>query len=227
MKEENDIKVILDICEAFIFDMDGTIVDLEELNYRGYLQTVKESFDLDLSEIEYLKHFAGSRTAEGFQSYLKEQDIIEYEVEELVRNFRNIKRENLENKTKEVVSLKEGVKKYFEYLKSEDKKICLATSTVEEFVNIIIEFFNLSEYFNTIITAEDVTEGKPSPQVYKFALDKLGTNKEKSVVFEDSKNGIASAKNAGVLCVGILTKGLNDKFVTKADFVIRSYLELI
>lgn len=133
----------------------------------------------------------------------------------------------MQNNIAEVVLLKDGVIEYFDFLKSEGKKIALATSTVKEFVDLVIVHFGFGKYFDLVLTAEDVSKGKPDPEIYNIAVARFNADKEKCVVFEDSKNGIQSAQNASVFCIGIHTKGLNDDFVQNADFVIEDYRELI
>ncbi len=212
--------------KAFIFDMDGTIIDLEELNHKGYADTIKKSFDIELTNEDYQKYFSGTRTADAFNGFLKSKSVSDYEVEELIKDFRDGKRYNLKNNPDEVVFLKRGVVAFLENLKKGGLATCLATSTVKEFVDIILGHFDLNKFLDVVLTADDVTKGKPDPQIYNIAIDRLDVKKDEAVVFEDSKNGIDSAKNAGILCVGIWTKGLNDEFVKKADFVVEDYKKI-
>ncbi len=218
-----DLNKILKTKTAFIFDMDGTILDMENLNYSGYKETVKEFFNLELDNSKYQQYFSGSRTARGFKDFLQSNNITDYNVDKLIKAFREIKRTNLINKPESVTKLKPGIIDYLEKLKQSNKKIALATSTVKEFVDIILNYYDLVKFFDVILTAEDVTKGKPDPQIYNIAVFKLDVNKEESVVFEDSKNGILSAKKAKIFCVGIHTKGLNDRYANKADTVISDY----
>lgn len=213
--------------QYFIFDMDGTLVDLEELNHKGYAVTVEEFFALTLTNEDYQKYFSGTRTAEAFHGFLQSKKVGEYDVDELIRHFRSIKRDKLINTPEEVVSLKKGAKKYLEYLQGRDFAVCLATSTVPEFVTAITRHFDIDRLFDLTLTADDVTIGKPDPQIYNTAIEKLQASKEAAIVFEDSKNGIESAKNAGIVCVGIHTRGLNDEYVHNADYVIEDFLSLI
>lgn len=115
---------------------------------------------------------------------------------------------------------------YLKYLKEKGYKTCLATSTVKEFVDVILKHYGLLEYFDEVLTADDVTKGKPDPQIYNIALKRLMVSKGEAIVFEDSKNGVSSAKNAGIYCIGILTKGLNEDYVYSADSVIENYKDL-
>jgi beta-phosphoglucomutase len=212
--------------KAFIFDMDGTIIDLEELNHKGYAETIKKFFNITLNNDDYQKYFSGTRTAEAFDGFLKSKQINDYDVNKLISDFREGKRYNLKNNPDEVGFLKKGIANFLNSLKQKGYSTCLATSTVKEFVDIILEHFQLKTLFDIVLTADDVTKGKPNPQIYNTAIDRLDITREEAVVFEDSKNGIASAQNAGIFCVGILTKGLNDDYVKNADFVIEDFEEI-
>ena len=213
--------------QCFIFDMDGTLVNLEELNKKGYQLTIKKFFDIELSHDDYQKYFSGTRTAEAFNGYLKSKNISDYNVDELIKDFRTIKEYELINNTKEVAKLIDGAREYLEQLKSQNKTIILATSTIKKFVDIILGKFEIIQYFDHIVTAEDVTKGKPDPEIFNIAQDKSQREKESCVVFEDSKNGINAALASEMLCIGIHTKGLNDDFVDSADYVISNYKDLI
>jgi HAD superfamily hydrolase (TIGR01509 family) len=212
---------------CFIFDMDGTLINLENLNHTSYSNTIKEYFDMEISNDEYQRYFSGTKTAKAFKGYLESKGIKEYDVDELIKHFRKQKRYNLENNFDNSVKLIEGAKEYLTVLKSMDKKLVLATSTIKDFVEIIVNKLDIQKYFDTIITAEDITKGKPNPDIFLLALNKSGFSKEEAVIFEDSKNGISAALASEMLCIGIRTKGRNDDWVGNADFVINNYNEIL
>ena len=218
---------LLNTKQCFIFDMDGTLINLEELNHTSYSNTIKEYFKQEINNDDYQKYFSGTKTAKAFEGYLKNKNINNFNTEELITHFRKQKRYNLENNFKQCVTLIEGAQEYLELLKSKNKTIILATSTIKDFVDIITQKLDLIKYFNHIITAEDITKGKPDPEIFFLALKKSKIEKEKAVVFEDSKNGISAGVSSGILCIGIHTKGLNDKWVNNADLVINNYKEIL
>jgi len=221
------LKEILKRKQCHIFDMDGTLVNLEKLNHSSYASTIEKYFKIDFSNGNYQKFFSGSKTADGFNSFLKSKNISDYDVDELIKDFRKKKNFNLQNNFENCVFLIEGAREYLTHLKNSKKTIILATSTIKKFTNIIIEKLEIKNFFDLIITAEDITKGKPDPEIFDLAVEKSNAQKSETVVYEDSRNGIASAKNAGILSVGIHTKGLNDLTVKDADYIIRSFKELI
>jgi HAD superfamily hydrolase (TIGR01509 family) len=218
---------LLSTKQCFIFDMDGTLINLEELNHTSYSNTIKEFFDMEIDNDDYQKYFSGTRTAKAFEGYLESKNITEFNTDELIKHFRKQKRYNLENNFDNCVTLINGAREYLKLLKSNNKTIILATSTIKDFVDIIVDKLQLSEFFNHVITAEDISNGKPDPEIFLLAIKKANLEKSNAVVFEDSKNGISAGLASGILCVGIHTKGLNDKWVTNADIVIGDYNEIL
>lgn len=210
---------------TFIFDMDGTIIDAEKLNISGYTDTIKNFFNIEISHDDYQKYFSGTKTAKAFEGFLQSKNIDNYNTDDLVKYFRVIKRKNLIEEPDKVLTIFPYVKEFLQSLKG--RKVILATSTISEFTQIILKHFDIYQYFNTILTAEDIKEGKPNPEIYLKALEISKSEKETSVIFEDSKSGIEAALNSGIYCIGIHTKGLNDDYVNTANEVIESYQEVI
>ena len=222
------MKAIINSKNTFIFDMDGTLVNLELLNRNSFKDTVKLFFNHKLTNDEYQKYFSGVRTYESFRNFIKENQYDpQTNIDELIIDFRKEKRHHLLHNFDNSVTLIDGSQKYLQTLRNQDKKIVLATSSIKEFTYLILKNLEIFDLFNIIITAEDVKTGKPDPEIYLKALERSSSTKDESIIFEDSKNGILSAKTAGVFCVGVHTKGLNDDYVHNADYVIENYLELL
>lgn len=213
--------------DCYIFDMDGTLINLEELNHNSYSNTINEFFKKEISNEEYQRYFSGTKTAKAFEDYIPSKAIKDFKTEELIKHFRKQKEFNLKYNFDNSVSLIPGAREYLVHLKSKNKTIILATSTIKEFVDIIVEKLEISEFFDYIVTAEDVKKGKPNPEIFLYSLKKADVAQSRAVIFEDSKNGIAAAKESGILCVGIHSKGLNDSAVVNADIVIEDFNQLL
>ncbi len=222
-----DIKEIALNKKLHIFDMDGTLVNLEELNRLSYSSTINRYFNITLSDNDYQNYFSGTKTAKAFDSYLQSKNLKNYIIDELIKDFRKRKEDFLENNFNSYVSLIPNADEYLKHLKSDGKIIVLATSTIKFFTEVILKKLGFLEYFDFVVTAEDVLNGKPNPEIYNFVVSKAGIQKEFSVVYEDSRNGIISAKSAELFCIGIHSQGLNDIAVKTADHIIKDYLELI
>ena len=100
------------------------------------------------------------------------------------------------------VESKEGVRELVEYLRENDYKIAVATATNYERANLHLTLAGVRDCFDNIICACDLEHGKPYPDVYLYACEKLGSKLGECVALEDSPNGVKSAYSAG--CVPIL-----------------------
>lgn len=221
------LKGVLETKGSFLFDMDGTLVDLEKLNYESYSYTLEKVFGLELNNDDYVKYFAGTRTVDAFSEYIEDKNLdVDLDNNEIIKLFRDYKSQKMKDDTGKYVELKAGSREYLRKLQSQGKNIALCTSAVRLSVDIIFDHFKLSDFFDIVITAEDVKNGKPSPEIYETCMNSLNTNSSESIVFEDSKNGIDAAKKAGVLCVGIRNEPWNKEFVTDADYVVDNFEQL-
>ena len=103
--------------------------------------------------------------------------------------------------------------------------MALATGASREKLEFILKKFQIKQFFDAIITADDVENGKPDPEVFLKAAQKLGVDPENCIVMEDASNGAEAAKAAGMACIAITsTRGKNQ--LQKADLVVNSYQEL-
>jgi HAD superfamily hydrolase (TIGR01509 family) len=221
-REKLKIEEFLMPYQVYIFDLDGTLIDLEDLNFSAYAKALKERIELDLSMEDYQKFFAGTKTAEAFDNYLKSQNT-ESSVDDLIAYFRSIKESFLLNEIKLHSKEIDGAIKFLKVAKDQGKRLCLATSTIKKFTDIILNEYDIADLFEIVITAEDVEKGKPDPEIYQLALEKMQVTATDAVVFEDSSSGILAAKAASIKVVGVQTKGRNDEEVKSADFIINSY----
>jgi HAD superfamily hydrolase (TIGR01509 family) len=89
----------------------------------------------------------------------------------------------------------------------------VATSAPRENLEFVLKRFHLRRYFAAQVVAEDVTRGKPDPQVYQIAAGKLGIPPQRCIVFEDAVAGIEAGHRAGALCIGITTTRTADELI--------------
>ena len=87
------------------------------------------------------------------------------------------------------------------YLKKEKILMAVATSTDRDRAQQRLDDVKISDYFDYMICGNDLSESKPSPQIYLKVLEHFNIDKEDALVFEDSRNGLLSAYNSGIRCV--------------------------
>ncbi len=222
-----ELKNIIRDKSGYIFDLDGTLVDLEDLNCFGFKNALQTITGFNPTRKEYLACLAGKKIGDGFITFLEKKGQKPDSLKSLIYEFHKAKRRELHDNFSSVARLKPNAKNLLELLKIKNFENCLATSTIKEFTNIILEKFNIKQFFDCVLTAEDISRGKPNPEIYQKALARLNKNPEEALAFEDSLFGIQAAQSANIFCVGFHTPGVNDKSITQADFSISNYQEVI
>ena len=96
-----------------------------------------------------------------------------------------------------------GLLDSLEFFKSKEMKIAIASSAYISYIKFVLDKFKIRDYVNVIISADDVSKGKPDPETYLRACSRLGVKPEYCIVLEDAPNGIQSAKAAGCKCIAI------------------------
>lgn len=178
-----------------VFDMDGLMFDTERLVYESW-QEMMDEIGLPY-DIEVFKNTIGKRKKEVELFYLAEygDDFPYWELagRNRARYIRRIEREG--------IPVKKGLYEILEWLKGNGVKIALATSTSRYTAELNLRIAKVSGYFDALVCGEDVTNGKPHPEVFLTAAKKLGLEPQDCAAFEDSINGIKSAHAAGMITV--------------------------
>lgn len=118
-----------------------------------------------------------------------------------------------------------GVELWLKTLRAEGIACIVGSSTHRENIVTTLEVLGLGDYFSALVTAEDVKQGKPDPEVFLTAAQRIGVRPDRSVVFEDALVGIAAAKAAGMRVVGVATTEPKEK-LAHADWVVDRLDEL-
>jgi len=205
--------------KAVIFDLDGLLVDSTPIQQEANRIFI-ESFDKIYLFPESGRE--GMRIIDIIRDY---KDIFDLpgSVEELYRKRQEIYYELVVSK----LQLFPGVKKLLEKLRLRKLKIALATSGDRAYVQLLFKKFSqLKDYFSTTVVSEDVVRGKPYPDVYLKALQKLGVAAKEAIVLEDSFNGIAAAKAAGIAVICIPNRSYPGADYSGADHVFSTLDEV-
>ncbi len=196
-----------------LFDLDGVLVETEHFQWQGWVEVLKP-YNISLSKEEYYK-YAGKRG-----------DITDAE---LIKDFDlNIEKGSL-IKPKEKILIKWFAEKplklmpyaweALEFFVKNNLKVGLASGGPKDEVMLKLERLNLLQFFEIIVSGTDIEKGKPDPETYLVALEKLGLNPEDCVVFEDTQYGLESAKSAGAICCAIPNEFSQQQDFSKADVV--------
>lgn len=208
--------------EAILFDMDGVIIDNTSIHEYVWLQFARsKGCNPSKSEIRAMN---GRRASDVIVSLFEKKIESDIEISSLVAE-----REVLYNQylTKRALKAVSGVKLFLSELNNLDIPLILATSATLNNATITLNRLKLSTYFNAIITAENVHNGKPNPEIYLTAAKHLDVNPADCLVIEDSIPGVQAAKSAGAYCLGITTsQSGNSLKKSGADWVAPDFLRL-
>ena len=177
--------------DTVIFDMDGTLIDTEKY-YRICWPQALAAFGYHMTDEQALSMRSLGRPFAPV--HLKEMfgDEIDY------HQVRNKRKELMEAcLAREGIQLKPGAIELLTWLKEQGIRTAIATATDMERTNRYLEQLGLLQYFDTIISATMVKEGKPSPDIYLYACEQLGRKPQDCIAVEDSPNGAISAYRAG------------------------------
>lgn len=181
--------------KAAVFDMDGLMFDSERLVYNNWQKMMDES-GYPYS-IEDFKLTVGKRKAEVQHFYFDKygKDFPYWEFSERGRKM------YVDYVLQNGIPVKKGLYELLSYLKGENFKIALATSTSRQTSEMNLKSADVLNYFDELVCGDDVKNGKPHPEVFLTAATRLGIAPENCVAFEDSINGIKSANAAGMVTV--------------------------
>ncbi len=177
--------------------MDGLMFDTETLTYELQKPILKE-WGVDYT-LDWYKQTIGKRSEDIVQMF-KELCGDEFDFEA----FRVQCRKAYQKYTDEFgVPIKDGLFELLDFLKSKGIKTALCTSTTESSATRTLRISGTLPYFDELVCAEDVERGKPYPDPFLKAAEKLGLNPGECMALEDSINGIKSAYTAGMITVMI------------------------
>ena len=179
---------------ALIFDFDGLIIDSESPGYVAW----SELYESHGCSLPFDKYSACIGTIHGFDlhAYLEEQSGRSFDPDELESACSRRWHELMKDQP-----LLPGIAATVEAAKSRGLKLAVASSSTRGWVTSNLRKFDLLDRFDVICTRDDVSAVKPDPALYLLALEKLAVDAAEAIAFEDSPNGILSAKRAGIFCI--------------------------
>ena len=208
--------------KAVIFDMDGVIIDSEPVHYEVGQFLFKE-LGIEIPD-SVLKTFVGLGDR-NMWSRIKASYRLRESVEYLVARDRRMYLEILsEFLRKNEIGPVPGARDLIKNLYENKVRLALASSSPLEVIRRVLSSFEIAEYFNAIVSGDEVRKSKPAPEIFLRSSLFLGLPGEDCVVIEDSKNGIEASISAGMRCIGFANRGSGEQDLSKADLVIESFI---
>lgn len=183
--------------KAIIFDMDGLMIDSENATYRVF-KKVLANYGYNMTKDFYVTLLGNTRptvTKKYKQEFGEDFDVDKY----IKEGYDVLEAEFIS----EGIPVKKGLVNLLKYLKDNNYKTIVASSSIKARVQNVIETLNIDQYFDDIICGDDVQNGKPDPEIFLKACDKLGIDVSEAIVLEDSEAGIEASYKANikVICI--------------------------
>jgi HAD superfamily hydrolase (TIGR01509 family) len=206
---------------AVIWDFDGVIVDSEKL-WQKHAPVFYHQICPDF-ESEDIKQFVGGSLKNAWGIFSKKYGLkISYP--KFKKSCEDFALENMYPLAK----LSPNVKQCFEKLHKNNVPQAIASSGTHRWIDPTIERFGINNFFAEIISSDDTDgRGKPFPDVFLLAAKKLGVNPAKSLIIEDSNNGVRAGKTAGATVYGYQNGYNHTQDLSEADFLFSDFLEIL
>lgn len=204
---------------AVAFDLDGLLIDSEPYFLEAARRLLaKRGIDFDPTFMLRIMGMPGRDSLPLFQSHFDLNDSIEA----IAADYRHYFTEACAGS---LIPLQAGALAMIDRLHGADVPLAIATSSRRIYVDGVFAPHGLLHRFHRVFTADDVTNGKPSPDIYLLAADHFSVEPHELLVFEDSPIGVQAAKAAGCTCIAVPQRHTPREKVAVADFVASSLTE--
>jgi len=183
--------------EGIIFDFDGLIIDSESAVFHTW-QKFYSSYGLDLKMEDWAEIIGRSDQDRDPMVALAHAAGKGFKEEETRKNFDKELTEEMEK-----TGVFPGVWEVIANAKAAGLKLGIASSSSRSWVERHLQRIQLGEYFDVIVSSDDVEKAKPNPKIYMLAVQELALSPEQVVVFEDSPAGVLAAKRASLFCIAV------------------------
>ncbi len=201
---------------AVLWDMDGTLVDSEEYHWLSWRDTMA-SEGIAITHEQFLKTF-GQRNDSILPQWLAAGTSAE-RIQQVGDSKEELYRKLVREGCLEPLP---GVMDWVRRLREQGWLQAVASSAPRKNIEVVLEVMGLAGFFEALVSAEDVTAGKPDPQVFQKGAERLGMLASRCIVVEDAVPGVEAARRAGMRCIGVSRKGS----LAGADVVVRSLVDL-
>jgi beta-phosphoglucomutase len=200
--------------KAVLFDMDGVLIDAKEWHYES-LNRALELFGMPISRFEHLTTFDGLPTRKKLEMLSLDRGL-PYQLHEFVNEMK-------QRFTMEIVHTRCKPNFIHEFalsnLKSMGYKLAVCSNSVRASVETMMMKAELNNYLDFMVSNEDVSQGKPSPEMYIKAMNYFNLNPNECLIVEDNENGIIAAQASGghLLVVSDVAETNIDNIINKIN----------
>ena len=210
--------------KIIIFDFDGVILDSENSHFIAFNEGLK-NLNINISEDEYYSKYISLDDRGVITNVVNDKNIsvTNEEIDMIIKN----KNDYFESRLIDNSKLFPGVEEVIIQL-SKNFVLCIGSGANRSELIKTLKNNNIYDYFEIIVSANEVNNPKPNPETYNRVLDNINTdfNINEIIVIEDSPGGIEAAKSAGLKCIAI-TNTFDNKQLRKADIIVSNYEDIL
>ena len=206
---------------AIIFDMDGVLIDSQPLHYQLDIRVIQAcGYPAQVSTVV---PYTGMSNPDRWPKYKAALNLAP-SPERLIEMAEGAMRD-IFNET-QLVAI-DGIPELLQGIKDTGLHCGIASSSSHELIELVLDKTGIGKYFDAITSGEDITNGKPAPDIYLCAAEKAGADPAHCVAIEDAPTGILAAKNAGLTCIGYTNPNTYGQVFTHADYVVKHFDECL
>jgi beta-phosphoglucomutase len=202
---------------AVIFDFNGTLSDDEPLLLRLYREMFEEHLQWVLGTAHYYSVLAGMSDREIIETVVTERTGGDPTLVTLLLDERRLRYRRLVEEESPILP---DTIEMVRWLRSGDVPLGIVTGAQRDDVDFVLAHSPLAGFFPIIVAEEDVAHGKPDPEGFVTAIERLAVDPSDVLVFEDSLHGIAAARSAGAWCIAVEGTRSRAELVKVADGVV-------
>jgi beta-phosphoglucomutase len=193
--------------QAFLFDMNGTMIDDMEFHTQAWHQILTHKLQASLTYDQVKAQMYG-KNSEVLARLFGENHFTPAQADQLSLEKEKIyQREYIDH-----LRLINGLDQFLAKAADHDIQMAIASAAIMFNIDFVVDNLDIRSYFNALVSADNVTKSKPHPETFLKAAEGLGVSPKQCLVFEDVPKGVEAAQNAGMDCLVITTMHTKEEF---------------
>ena len=205
---------------AFIFDMDGVLVDTQCIHSQTTAAALNEA-GISCSWQD-LSEFAGTKRGFGITT-MAERQHVSVDIEAVCERKEELFLAEIHQRQLEPI---DGIPALLKSLRAHGVHTAIASSSAPSFIDYIVDTIHIRGYFEELISGQTLPRSKPDPAIYLLAAKRLGVRPRDCVVLEDAGMGVQAAKAAGMYCIGYRNPNSGQQDLSLADQLVDHISEI-
>lgn len=202
--------------KAILLDKDGVVFDMEPVYARANVEVLGR-YGIGLTDEEYFLHW--TRNGGTLKSFLNGR------VEEHYDSIVNERRDAISELLIKGVPIIDGAEELLQRLR-ESYLLSLVTSSHKDVTDMALDLTGFRKYFDEVVTVEDVYRGKPDPEAFLLAAERLNADPSDCVVVEDAEKGIVAAHRAGMKSIAVYSPYTENNDFSLANVCVKDLREI-